>query len=102
MTIESATLGEDVPIQIVYDGGGTDPDDTGTDGTPDATITITDNSDNTEMISAVAMTHETTGTFTYTWDTAVDTNGSGVYVVEISAEFSGLTKIVKDTIRLVD
>lgn len=100
MTVAHAYEGEDVPIQITYDNGGTDPDDTGTDGVPDASITITDNSDGTAMVSAAAMTHLSTGTFEYVWDSDVDGAGPGTYVIEITAEFDGETKIAKDTISL--
>lgn len=102
MTVESATLGEDVPITVYFDNGGTDPDDTDSDGNPDASITITDNGDGTEVISAVAMSHDATGELSYEWDTSVDANAGGAYVIEITAEFNGLTKIAKDMIRLTE
>lgn len=102
MAIDSAYIGEDIPITAVYDGGGTDPDDTGSDGTPDATITILDNDDGTEVISAATMTHESTGIFEYGWATGSDANGSGIYIVEVTADFSSETKIVKDSIELED
>lgn len=102
MTVDSAELGEDVPITIVYDNGGTDPDDTDSDSTPDAVITITDNSDGTAIISAVSMTHDATGKFVYEWDTSADGIEAGTYIIEITAEFSGLTKISKDLIHLTE
>ena len=103
MTLKAAYLGEDVPIQIAYsdDVGAVDPDDQDTDSTPDADITITDNSDGTEVISAQAMTYTgSTGEFEYVWDTSADANGEGTYVVEVTAEFSGETKINKTKIAL--
>lgn len=100
MTVESAYEGEDVPITATFDDGGTDPDDTGTDGTGDASITITANADGTEMVSAAAMTRLSTGVYEYVWDTAADTGGKGVYVLEVTAEFGGETKLVRDSIRL--
>lgn len=99
MALEPAVVGEDVPIVVEYDGGTTDPDDTGTDGIPDATITITDNSDGTALITDAAMTHESTGVLEYVWDTAT-ANGAGTYGIEVSAEFGGETKIVQNHIRL--
>ncbi|MFC6766013.1 hypothetical protein [Natrinema soli] len=99
MSLDPAFVGEDVPIIAEFDGGTTDPDDTGTDGTGDAMITITDNSDGTELQSSVAMTHQSTGTFEYVWDTST-ANGAGSYGIEVSAEFGGETKIVQSHIRL--
>lgn len=93
---------EDVPITIDYtDGSGNavDPDDTGSDGVGDTLITITD-PDDTDVISAVEMTHNSTGSFEYVWDTDVDGTGPGVYQIEMEAEFSGETKIVRDTITV--
>ena len=98
MTIESAYVGEDVPLTVVYDDGGTDPDDTDADGTPDASITITNNDDGTEVVSSAAMAHQSTGTFEYVWDTS--TLSTGHYGVEVSAEFGGETKLAKDKIEL--
>lgn len=98
MTVESANLGEDVPITATFV-----EHDTGTavDGDTAPTITITNNSDGTEVVSAVAMTSETdTGVYSYQWDTSG--NSAARYVIEIAGEFSSLTKIVKDTIRLTE
>lgn len=92
--------GEDVPIIVTYDGETTDPDDTGTDGVPDATISITYDEDGTAVITDAAMTHLSTGRFEYVWDTAADTTGSGSYIVETAAEFGGETKIERDRIRV--
>ena len=92
--------GEDVPIQISYDSGEADPDDTDGDGTPDAEITITDRSDGTDVISAVGMTHQSTGEFEYVWDTEVDANGPELYEVTVSADFGGETKIAKNRLRI--
>lgn len=103
MTIESAYLGEDAPLEIAYsdDSGAVDPDDQDADDTPDAEITISDNSDGTEVISAVAMTHTgSVGEFEYVWDTDADAAGAGTYVVEVTAEFGGETKINKSQITL--
>lgn len=86
MTVRSAYLGEDVTLTILYDGGGTDPD-----AAP--TITITDNSAGTEVISAVSMTSEAVGEYSYGWDTSADANGASRYVLEIEAEFDSSTKI---------
>ncbi|GAB3669554.1 hypothetical protein [Halopiger thermotolerans] len=101
MTIKSAYDGEDVPIEIAYtdDSGAIDPDDQGSDGTPDANITIIDNSDGTEVVSAQSMTHNDVGVFEYVWDTSA-ANGAGTYLVEITAEFGGETKISKSKITL--
>ncbi|WP_435552752.1 hypothetical protein [Natrinema sp. CGMCC1.2065] len=102
MTIKSAYAGEDVPIQIAYTNaaGTVDPDDQDTDDTPDADITITANSDGTEVISAQAMTHNDVGEFEYVWDTDADANGEGTYLVEVTAEFNGETKINRSQITL--
>ncbi|SFS63114.1 hypothetical protein [Halostagnicola kamekurae] len=102
MTIKSAYVGEDVPIEIAYSdsNGAVDPDDQDTDENPDADITITANSDSTEVISAQSMTHNDVGAFEYVWDTDADANGSGTYVIEITAEFDGETKINKSQITL--
>jgi hypothetical protein len=102
MALERAYAGEDVPIQVSYsdDGAAVDSDDTDADGTPDAEVTITDNSDDTEVISAASMTHESTGVFEYVWDTDADANGPGAYEIEVAAEFDSETKIVRDFIRL--
>lgn len=99
MAIDPAYVGEDVPLRAIFDEGGTDPDDTGTDGTPDATITITDNSDGTELQSDTSMTNVSTGVMEYVWDTSA-ANGTGTYGVEVSAEFGGETKIIQSFIRL--
>lgn len=96
MTLESVYAGEDVPIVVEFDDGTTDPDDQATDGTPDADITITNADTDTEAVSAEAMTHESTGVFEYVWDTTAA--GSGSYIIEVTAEFGGETKIVKDRI----
>lgn len=98
MSLGTVHEGEDVPVVVEFDGGATDPDDTGTDGIPDASITITYDVDGTVVVNAAAMTHESVGTFEYVWDTAADTTGTGSYVVEVTAEFGGETKIVKDRI----
>lgn len=100
---ETAYAGEDLPVRVTYtddSGTETDPDDTDADGTPDASVTIVDVSDGTELVSSVAMTHQSTGKFEYVWDTDVDANGEGNYRVEAVAEFGGETKIEKDSIRL--
>lgn len=100
--ISQAYDGEDVPITILYEdssGNGVDPDDQGTDGVPDAYITITDDTD-TAVVSSVEMTHNAAGDFEYVWDTST-ASGVGEYEVEISADFSGETKITRDSIELV-
>lgn len=95
MGIDSAYVGEDVPLRVTYDSGGTDPSSA-------PTITITDNSDGTETVSAAATTSVSTGVYEYLWDTST-ANGAGVYIVEFSAEFNtSETKIEKDTIELED
>lgn len=102
MAIERAYAGEDVPVQIAYTddaGNAVDPDDQGSDGVPDADITIVDTRDETEVVSAAAMTHVATGEFEYVWDSST-ANGPATYRVEISAEFSAETKITKDVIDL--
>lgn len=103
MTIKSAYDGEDVPIEIAYtdSNGAIDPDDQGSDGTPDADITIIDNSDGTEVISATSMTHNDVGEFEYVWDTSA-ANGPGTYLVKVTAEFSSETKINKSKIQLTE
>ena len=101
MPIRAAWVGEDVPVQATYtDDSGTaiDPDDPDADGTPDATITIVDESDGTEVVSAAAMTHIATGEFEYVWDTS--TASAATHRVEVEAEFDGNTDIEKDRIRL--
>ena len=95
--------GEDVPITITYTddtGAAVDPDDQGTDGTPDAEITITDVSDGTDVVGPVGMTHLDVGQFEYVWDTEVDAPGEGGYRVSISADFGGETKIKRSTVKL--
>ncbi|QCC60758.1 hypothetical protein NP511_02105 [Natrinema thermotolerans] len=101
MTIKSAYAGEDVPLEVSYtdSNGAIDPDDQGSDGTPDAEITITDNSDGTEVVSAQSMTNTATGEFEFVWDTSA-ANGPGTYRVEITAEFGGETKINRSQIQL--
>lgn len=101
MTISKAYDGEDVVLTINYTDDATgdpvDPDDT----TAMPTWTITDTSDDTEVLSAVTGTQNGAGDFEYVWDTAADGNGAGTYEVEVSAEFnSGETKIQRDTITL--
>ena len=106
MPIEAVNEGEDVPIITRFYEGEienspqVDPDDTGTDGTPDATISITYDEDGTAVVADAAMTHRAVGEFEYVWDTAADTTGSGSYVVEATAEFGGETKIERDRIRV--
>lgn len=100
MTVESAYEGEDVPLRIAYSSGGNgvDPDDTNADATPDANITIIDNDDGLEAVSAAAMSNTDVGEFEYVWDTAGV--GTGTYRIEITAEFSSETKIAKDSIKI--
>lgn len=101
MSIRTAYVGEDVPITIAYEddaGNAVDPDDQGTDGTPDADITIIDTSDDTEVVTAVAMTNTATGEFEHVWDTS--TLAAGSFRVKVEAVFSGETKISKKTIDL--
>lgn len=94
--LSDAYLGEDVPVAIQYNdpdtGDAVDPDDTDADGVPDASVTITDDG-GTEHVTAAAMSHLSTGEFEYVWDTSVDAGDEGTYEVEVSAEFSGDTKI---------
>lgn len=101
MPIQAATVGEDVPITVQFtDDAGTaiDPDDQGTDGVADADITITNTNTDTAVVSAAAMTRTGTGAFEYVWDT---TNAAAVaHSVDVSAEFSGETKIVKESLQL--
>lgn len=102
MPLRAAIEGEDVPITVSYeadDGTAVDPDDTGTDAVPDASITIT-YEDDTAVVSGAAMNHIATGEFEYVWDTAADVTGTGTYTVDVSAEFGGETKITRSTIQL--
>lgn len=101
MSLGHAWVGEDVPIYITYTddaGNAIDPDDQDADGTPDADITIVEEATDTEVVSAVAMTHNTTGEFEYVWDTAGA--ATGTYRVEATAEFGAETKISKRRIGL--
>lgn len=103
MTISKAVAGEDVPITIDFEdgaGNAVDPDDTDADGNPDAEVTVVDTSDDTELLSSVAMSYVETGSFEHVWDTDVDANGPEEYRISISAEFSSETKISRDTIQL--
>lgn len=103
MPIQQAVLGEDVPLTIQYTDPGSDtaidPDDQGTDGVPDADITIIA-PDDSEVVSAAAMTNTGTGAFEYVWDTSTNAVGTGTYEVRVSAEFSAETKISVNTIDL--
>ena len=92
--VDPAYIGEDVSIKVTYDSGGTDPDSA-------PSITITDNSDGTELESGTAMTSESTGVYSFAWDTST-ANGAGHYNISITGEFGGETKINKDSIRLVE
>lgn len=100
MTISKAYDGEDVVLTINY------TDDAGNAVAPDDTTTmpawtITDTSDDTEVLSGVNGTENATGDYEYVWDTAADAAGPGTYEVEVSAEFNtGETKIQRDTITL--
>lgn len=101
--IESAYLGEDVPLIARFrnpDDTGADPDDQNADAVPDANLTVTAPDGTTEVLTSVAMTHQATGEFEYVWDTAVNGAGIGEYTVEVTAEFSAETKIGRDTIEL--
>lgn len=100
MTVNSAYEGEDVPITIIYDNGGTDPDDTNDDGDPEADISIIYNDDGTTVVDGVSMSSIDTGELEYVWDTEEGTEGTGTYIIEIAAEFDGETKISKDMISL--
>lgn len=93
MAIDSAYVGEDVPITVTYDSGGTDPDSA-------PTITVTDNSDGTELVSSTAMTSVSTGVYEFVWDST--DQSAGFYGVSVSAEIDAETKIVKDTLKLND
>lgn len=101
--ISSAYLGEDVPLTVTYTdpdtGDPVDPDDTDSDGTPDVTVTITA-PDDTEVISAVAMSNPSVGEYEYVWDTSTDASGTGEYTAEVTADFNGETKIERVNIRL--
>lgn len=105
MPIQDAFLGEDVPLTVEYTdpdtGDAVDPDDTDADGTPDASVTISKfDEDIAPTVDGAAMTHTAVGTFEYVWDSGVDEDGTGRYVVETSAEFGGETDIERDRIRL--
>lgn len=91
MTIESAYVGEDVPLTVTFDKGNTDPD-------ADPTITVTNNTDDVEAVSAQTMTSQSTGVYEYVWDTTGEP-ATG-YVVAVTAEFGGETKIAKSYIEL--
>ena len=94
--LQARYLGEDVPVRIQYeDGSGTavDPDDQDGDAVADAYITIRKEGADTPLVDSVAMTHIETGVLEYVWDTSVDESGTGMYVVEVSAEFSGETDL---------
>ena len=94
--LQARYLGEDVPLRVQYeDGSGTavDPDDQDTSGDPNAYITIRKEGADTPLVDSVDMTYIETGVFEYVWDTSVDESGTGMYVVEVSAEFSGETDL---------
>lgn len=95
MPLKPAYEGEDVPI--TYGDGATDPDDQGTDGVPDADITITA-PDGTEVVSAAAMSYISTGHFEYVWDTTGV--GTGTFTVECTAEYNAETDIERNTITI--
>lgn len=101
--IDSAYVGEDVPIKMVFEdpdtGDPVDPDDTDSDGTPDVTLTIT-GPNGTEHVTDAAMSNPSVGEYEYVWDTATDASGTGEYTAETTADFNGETKIERVNIRL--
>lgn len=90
--------GEDVPLRVEYTdpdtGDPVDPDDTDSSGNGNAQITIIA-PDGTELVSAVEMSWIETGVLEHVWDTSTNATGTGEYEVEMSAVFSGETKITK-------
>lgn len=98
MAIKKAYAGEDVPLVATFTNPDTG-DGVAADSAPTVTIT---NQDDTEEVSAVAMTTTfgDTGQSEYVWDTDVDASGAGTYTVEVTGEFGSETKIVRDTIEL--
>lgn len=97
MPIDNAYDGEDVPITATYTSGGA-----GVDADVAPSITITENSTGTDVVAGAAMSSVGgTGEYEYVWDSAVDGNGPGLYEIEVTGEFGGETKIVRDTIELL-
>lgn len=98
--IESAYLGEDVPLRVEFvDSSGTAIAPTGASDSTGPTVTVTA-PDDTEVLSGATMSEQTVGTYENVWDTSSSAAGSGTYDVVVTGEFSGETKIVKDQIRL--
>ncbi|QLG63087.1 hypothetical protein [Halorarum salinum] len=102
MRLQNAFVGEDVPITITYEddaGAAVDPDDTATE----PTVTVVDVPEHdaeseTDVVSDQLMNQNGTGDFEYVWDTSgLD---AGEYRIEVTADFSTETKIVKQTILL--
>ena len=103
--LKGKILGEDVELTARYeDSSGTaiDPDDVDADAgaTPDAYITITKQGSATPVVDSAAMTYVATGEFSYVWDTSVNNEGTGTYVVEATADFGGNTDIERVNIPL--
>lgn len=99
MSVNSAYVGEDVPVTILYtdsDGAATDPDDPAVTW---PTIEITDLSDDSTALASTVMSQNGTGDFEHVWDTSGETAGT-TYEIVITAEFSSETKINKATIEL--
>lgn len=92
--IASVYEGEDVPITVEY----VDPD-TGDPTDPDEAPTVTVTApDDTAVVDAVAMTADGTGNYEHVWDTAGE--ATGVYEVDVSAEFDTETKIDRVTVEV--
>lgn len=100
MPLEDAYQGEDVPLTVSYtddSGNAVAPD--GVSGSSGPTITVT-SPNGTAVVDAVVMTESQVGTYEHLWDTATNFDGTGTYTVEVSAELSSETKIVKSTIKV--
>lgn len=98
--IESAYLGEDVPLRVeLVDSSGTPIAPAGASDSTGPTVTVTAPDDSTP-VSGTVMTEQSVGTYEFVWDTSTLSTGSGTYDVEVTGEFSGETKIVKDRIKL--
>ena len=103
-TLKPKILGEDVELvmQSEENGAAVDPDDQDADAsaTPDAYVTIRKEGASTPLVDRAAMNYIATGEFEYVWDTAATNDGTGTYVVDVSADFGGRTDIERVNIPL--
>jgi hypothetical protein len=99
--IESAYIGEDVPLRAVFtDESGTAIAPDGFSGGSGPTVTVTAPDGSTPLSGTVMATEVEVGTYETVWDTSTLSTGDGTYYVSVTGEFGGETKIVEDEIIL--